>query len=485
MEPGDVSRRLETARLLRERGIQPYRKRFPRTHSAAEVVQRWDTLAEVAVAGRVKALRGHGKAVFADLVDDSGKIQIYLKADHLGGEKFDLLSLVDVGDIVGVRGSVFKTRRGEISVLVDDFEILTKALRDPPEKFHGLRDVELRYRRRYLDLAANPGVKANFALRSRIIRCIRNLLESRGFMEVETPMMQPVPGGALARPFVTHHNALDVELFLRVAPELYLKRLAVGGFEKIFEINRNFRNEGVSTKHNPEFTMLELYQAYADYNDMMELTEELVFSVVNEVCGGTTVEYQGSKLDFARPWKRITWLGAVKEYAGLEPELDAGAEELGALARGAGVQCDPGEKRGKILDRLFSTLVEPHLVQPVFILDYPVEISPLARRRDDQPLLTERFELYVHGFEVANAFSELTDPVEQKLRFEHQEELRRGGDAEAHAFDRDFLTALEYGLPPTGGLGIGMDRLVMLLTDSPSIRDVIFFPLLRPEQPRD
>ncbi|MEW6201813.1 MAG: lysine--tRNA ligase [bacterium] len=477
-----ISRRLEKAEQLQQKGISPYKKVFSRTHTNSFLLENWEKLAEtqIAAAGRIKAIRTHGKAVFADLIDETSKIQLYIKQDIIGDEKFEDLALLDIGDIIGVNGKVFKTRRGEVSVLVDDYIILTKTLRDLPEKFHGLRDSELRNRQRYLDLIANPEVKEKFHLRIKIIQYIRNFLTERGFLEVETPMMQPIPGGALARPFCTHHNALDIDLYLRVAPELYLKRLVVGGFEKIFEINRNFRNEGVSTRHNPEFTMLELYQAYADYNHMMELTEEMLHGAAHQLLGAATIEYQGTELDFARPWKRITWLDTLKEFGGITLNPDASEAQLAQICQQKNIPCEQGETKGKILDRLFKELVEPNLIQPTFVIDYPTEISPLARQRDDDPLLTERFELYINSFEVANAFSELTDPVEQEKRFLHQEELRRQGETEAHAIDHDFLTALEHGMPPTGGLGIGIDRLVMIFTNSTSIRDVIFFPLLRP-----
>ncbi len=479
--------RLEKIERLKALGASAYAKNYARTHTAAQVNASFDALEasgeKVSVAGRMKTVRKMGKASFADIYDDSGKIQAYFKVDNLGEQKYEIFKLIDIGDIIGVTGQVFKTRTGEITVVADDVTVLTKSLRELPEKFHGLRDVEIRYRQRYLDLIANPDVKKVFETRIGILRRAREFLHGRGFSEVETPMMQAVPGGASARPFITHHNALDIDLYLRVAPELYLKRLSVGGFERIFEINRNFRNEGISTKHNPEFTMLELYQAYTDYHGMMEITEALIADAAQTVLGTTKATYQGKELDFTPPWKRISWLDSFKQFAGLEIDLNAAdAAALGAVCKSRGIEFDPSSNAGQLMDKLFGELVEPHLVQPTFVFDYPTEISPLACQRDDNPLLTERFELFINSFEVANAFTELRDPMEQLRRLEHQQSLRDSGDAEAHPIDHDFVRALQYGFPPTGGLGIGIDRLVMLLTDSPSIRDVIFFPLLRPEE---
>lgn len=485
MERDEIYRqRLETAERLRGAGTQPYKKKYERTHTAAEIAANFDAISAaetvVSVAGRVTALRNMGKAAFFDVLDGSGRVQAYIKKNAVAEEKFELFGSVDIGDIVGVKGRVFKTRTGEITVQADDFDLLTKSLSALPEKWHGLRDVEIRYRRRYLDLIANPEVKECFLRRIKMIRAMRDHLHDMGFLEVETPMMQALPGGALARPFVTHHNALDIDLYMRVAPELYLKRLAVGGFEKIFEINRNFRNEGISTRHNPEFTMMELYLAYADYHDMMDLTENLIEHAVEQTTGSTTLNYQGTELNFARPWKRMTWLGSIKEFGGPEIDLTADRDTLAALLKEYKIELEPNATKSALLEKTFDTFVEHKLIQPTFIHDYPTEISPLARQRDDDLLLTERFELYIHGFELANAFSELTDPVEQLRRFERQQADRDCGDDTAHAADFDFVAALEHGLPPTGGLGIGIDRLAMLVTDSPSIRDVIFFPLLRP-----
>ncbi len=487
METDDLkTQRYEKIERLKELGAQPYARIYDRTHECSDIVENWEKLAKneesVSAAGRLITIRNMGKASFADMVDGSGRVQVYFKKNKLPEGKYDIFKLLDIGDIIGVKGQVFKTRTGEITIFVEDFSLLTKSLRELPEKFHGLRDVEIRYRQRYVDLIANREVKKLFETRMKIIRHIRNFLADRDFLEVETPMMQSKPGGAAARPFTTHHNALDMDLYMRVAPELYLKRLAVGGFERIFEINRNFRNEGVSTKHNPEFTMLELYQAYADYNDMMDITEALVADTVQAVHGTLKITYQDQELDFTPPWTRIKWFDAFREIGGVDISVSVTKDELLGICEEKNISMDTSLNMGQIIDKLFGLTVEEKLVQPTFVYDYPTEISPLARQHDDAPELTERFELFVSAFEVANAFTELTDPTEQMRRFEHQQELRDAGDEEAHEIDHDFIRALQYGLPPTGGLGIGIDRLVMLLTDSPTIRDVIFFPLLRPEK---
>lgn len=495
MEKDEIfTQRLEKAQRLRELGLNPYQKKFERTHTADQVTADPESLAEVevAMAGRIKAIRLMGKASFADLHDATGKIQLYFKADAVGAEAYERLDLVDLGDILGARGTVFRTRRGEITLMVKEYTILSKGLQTLPEKWHGLKDVEIRYRRRYVDLIANDEVRRAFEVRSRILQNIRSFLDTRCFIEVETPMMQPVPGGALAKPFITHHNALDIDLYLRIAPELYLKRLIVGGFERVFEINRNFRNEGISTRHNPEFTMMELYQAYADYHDMMEITESLISEIVNEAHGGPTLTYQGAELHFDRPWTRITWLDAFRKFANVPIADVPGADPVQLLIDAIRSGGSSGQKEklesalvnstpAKAVDKLFGLFVEPHLTQPTFVIDYPTAISPLARQRDDNPALVERFELYISNFEIANAFSELTDPEEQRRRFELQQAERETGDDEAHPIDSDYVLALQYGLPPCGGLGIGIDRLVMLLTDAASIRDVILFPLLKPQ----
>lgn len=470
---------------LEERGIPGYGGRFRRTHYSQEIIDQFDTLHEgpaVRVAGRIQGLRGHGKVGFVDLFDEQGRIQLYVQRDVLGPETYDeLYRRLDLGDIVGAEGQVMRTRRGEISIQVTRLTMLAKALRPLPEKWHGLKDVELRYRKRYLDLIVNRHVREVFVRRSRIITAVRQFLNDQGYLEVETPMLNLIPGGAAARPFITHHNALDTDLYLRIAPELYLKRLLVGGFEKVFEMGKNFRNEGISTKHNPEFTAVEVYKAYGDAEDMMQLTEELVSFVATQVLGTTQVTYQGHTIDLKPPWPRLPMLEAVRRYAGINLEGVEDVQEAAGLARSVGVEIPPGASLGEIITETFEATVEPHLIQPVFIVDYPVDVSPLAKRRADAPHLTERFEPYVVGWELGNGFSELNDPIDQRERFERQMAKRAAGDEEAHMLDEDFLEALEYGMPPAGGLGIGIDRLVMLLTDSVSIRDVLLFPHMRPK----
>ena len=476
------ARRNKLEQLIQER-IDPYGGRFVRTHTAKEILDNFEEIEgkSVVLAGRIIAKRGHGKAGFANLQDLSGVIQIYGRLDDLGDEKYKLFQKLDIGDIVGVEGTVFKTRKGEVTIALKDISMLSKSLRPLPEKWHGLKDIDLRYRQRYVDLIVNPDVRNTFIVRSRVIRSIRDFLNERGFLEVETPMMHPIAGGAAARPFVTHHNALDMDLFLRIAPELYLKRLLVGGFEKVYEINRNFRNEGISTRHNPEFTMLELYQAYADYTDMMNLTEELISSVSKEVLGTTSVHYMGNDIKLDAPWTRMTMLEAIEKYSEVDFS-DMDFDEAKSKAEELGIEVDECKTTGDVLNEVFEQKVEPNLIQPTFIMDYPVEISPLAKRKKDNPKLTYRFELFIFGCEVANAFSELNDPIEQKKRFLEQLKKRQAGDEEAHVMDEDYIRALEYGMPPAGGLGIGIDRLVMLFTNSPSIRDVILFPLMKPEK---
>ncbi len=480
-----ISLRMEKAEELRKMGIDPYGDKFQTDTKAAEITDHFEEMENktVRLAGRLMSRREHGKAAFADLQDRSGKIQIYFRENDLGEKNYDVfVRLLDTGDIIGIEGNVFKTRRGEITVAVKDFVVLTKTLRPLPEKWHGLKDVDLRYRQRYLDLIVNPEVRDVFVKRTEMIRSIRQYLDREGYLEVETPMMQPIAGGAAARPFVTHHNALDMKMYLRIAPELYLKRLIVGGFEKVYEINRNFRNEGISTKHNPEFTMLELYQAFADYQDMMCLAENLISHTAEEVLGTTKIEYQGTEIDLEPPYERISMLDAVKKYTGLDflsVETDKQARQA---ALDLGVYAEEGSTRAQVLDEIWDELVEKHLVQPTFVLDYPTEISPLAKKNQDDPRLTYRFELFIYGREMVNAFSELNDPLDQRNRFEQQVKQREKGDDEAHQMDEDYIRALEYGLPPTGGMGIGIDRLVMMLTDSASIRDVILFPQMRPKE---
>ncbi|HEX6200884.1 MAG TPA: lysine--tRNA ligase, partial [Thermoanaerobaculia bacterium] len=441
--------------------------------------------ATLRVPGRIRALRGHGKLVFADLSDGAGKVQLFIRKNRLPETALAVVDNLDLGDLVGAAGTVMRTRHGELSLAVDDLVLLAKAVRPLPEKWHGLADVEARYRQRYLDLAVNPESRRVFEVRAALVRGIRRFLEERGFLEVETPMMQPIAGGATARPFVTHHNALDLDLFLRVAPELYLKRLLVGGLHRVYEINRNFRNEGISTQHNPEFTMLELYQAYGDYDDMMEITEAMISGLAAEVLGRTEIEWKGETLDLARPWPRYSMKEAVTRFAGIPAERLETAATLAEELAARGIALPPGGAYGHLLMELFEETVEERLSGPVFITGHPVEVSPLAKVDREDPRFTERFELYLGGMEIANAFSELNDPDVQAARFEDQLAARAAGDEEAHRFDADYIRALEQGMPPAGGLGIGIDRLTMLLTGSPSIRDVILFPLLRPEEPQD
>jgi lysyl-tRNA synthetase class 2 len=434
------------------------------------------------VAGRIIALRKFGKASFLHIQDESSRIQVYVKKEVVGEELYTQFKKWDIGDIVGFKGKLFRTKTGELTIQADQIRLITKSLRPLPEKWHGLTDVEIRYRQRYVDLIVNPEVRETFRKRIEIIRLLREFLSNRGFLEVETPMMQAVPGGATAKPFKTHHKALDMDLYLRIAPELYLKRLLVGGFEKVFEINRNFRNEGLSTRHNPEFTMLEFYQAYATYNDLMDLTEEMISWLTEEVNGSMEVTYQGQAVNLAPPWKRYTMDEALIEVAGLDPQLLNDPEALIKLAKESDIELEPQAGAGKAKTELFELLVEEKLIDPTFITEYPTEVSPLARRNEKNPQVTDRFELYITGREIANAFSELNDPVDQKKRFEKQIS-ERGSDEEIHpVLDEDYVRALEYGLPAAAGEGIGIDRLVMLLTDSPSIRDVIFFPHLKAEK---
>ena len=481
--------RLQKLDELAREGIDPFPSTFHVSHPIQELTSAYGPadegrLAEtpaITVAGRILSLRGHGKASFAHIQDRSGKIQVYVRQDGVGESAYGLFKRLDVGDFLGVEGRLFRTRTGELTVQAARLTLLAKSLRPLPDKWHGLSDVEVRYRQRYVDLIANPGVADLFRCRARIIAELRRFFDARGFLEVETPMMQSIPGGAAARPFVTHHNALDLDLYLRIAPELYLKRCVVGGLERVYEINRNFRNEGLSTHHNPEFTMLEFYQAYADYRDLMALTEELLSQVVLAACGSDRVTYQGHEISFAPPWPRLAVEQALVALGGLSAGEVKTAEGLRGAAAKRGIPVQPDWGWAKLLMELFEAVGEGKCVQPTFITDFPAELSPLAKARPDDPRYVQRFELYIAGLEVANAYTELNDPREQRRRFEAQARAREAGDEEAQYVDDDFLRALEYGLPPTAGEGIGIDRLVMLLTDSPSIRDVILFPLLRPE----
>ncbi len=484
--------RLAKLARFRERGSNPFAYRFTRTHTLGEARAAFEAAEaaaadgeeagiEATLAGRLVAYRDGGKSVFADLRDETGRIQVWFGKKQVGEEHFEAVKDLDLGDIVGVSGRVTRTRRGEITCFVESFELLTKSLRAAGEKYHGLKDVETRYRQRYMDLVANPEVLDTFKTRMRILTLMRAWLQAQGYYEVETPMLHPIPGGATARPFITHHNTYDTDMYLRVAPELYLKKLIVGGFHGVFEINRCFRNEGVDTRHNPEFTTMELYVAYQDYMDMMDATEEMLVYIFEQITGGTTFDYQGETIDFARPWKRLTLFEAIREYAGIDLEPISTRHEAARLAGEAGVEVDPAMGYGKIVDEVMSVRVQPHLVQPTFLYDYPLEISPLAKKHRNDPRLTERFQPFVGRLEIGNAFSELNDPIDQRERFLEQVRLREAGDDEAQYLDEDYITALEVGMPPCAGLGIGIDRLAMLLTDSASIREVILFPQLRPQ----
>jgi lysyl-tRNA synthetase class 2 len=483
--------RIKKLELLREAGVAPYGSRFEVKDRAGQLLalhgEKTKEILErekvsCTIAGRVVALRRFGKAGFVVLQDGSDRLQVYLKKDLLSEQAYTAVEQLDLGDWIGVTGTLFRTKTNEFTVEVHHVTFLSKALRPLPEKWHGLTDVETRYRQRYVDLIANPRVHEIFSTRSRIITGIRTFLLERGFLEVETPMMHPIPGGATAKPFVTHHNALGVDLYLRIAPELYLKRLIVGGFPRVFEINRNFRNEGISTIHNPEFTMLEFYVSYADYQDLITLTEELISTLARQILGKIVIPYQGNEIDLTPPWRRWSYRQAVLEVNNLDPSVFHDREKALAAAQQLNVPVDPKASLFTIVNEIFEETVEPSLQQPTFITDYPIEISPLARRKDTDPSLTDRFELYIAGREIANAFSELNDPLDQRERFEGQAAQREAGDEEAHLVDEDFLRALEFGMPPTAGEGIGIDRLIMLFTDQASIRDVVLFPQLRPEK---
>ncbi len=476
--------RLDKLRRLEDAGETPYKYAFTRTHTIPEARSAFEESERegivVKVAGRILTVRKHGKSSFADIKDGFGTIQLFFSLKELGEDRFELLSELDIGDFVGAEGELFRTRTGEVTVKVSEWELLSKSLRALPAKWHGLADVETRYRQRYLDLIANPEVFELFRKRSRIIGSVRAFLEGEGFLEVATPMLQPIPGGATARPFVTHHNAYDRDLYLRIAPELYLKRLLVGGFEKVYELGRTFRNEGVSTRHNPEFTILEVYQAYVDYNDIMDLTERLIVHVARETMGTLSFEYQGRQVNLEPPWQRVPLYEAIARDSGIDFSGIDGDDTAKRAARDHGIDVPDSAGYGKVVDEVMKTKVVPNLTQPAFLYDYPIEISPLAKTKRGNPRLTERFQAFIAGLEMGNAFSELNDSVEQTERFAMQAAQRDAGDDEAQRLDTDFVTALEHGMPPAGGLGIGIDRLVMLLTDSASIRDVVLFPQLRP-----
>lgn len=485
-----VQKRYEKVEALKRNGVSLYPNDFRVSHTIGgilSVVQAApDTLTEQGpffdIAGRLMAINHFGKAAFVRVRDRSGQLQAYVRRDRIGEAAFALFKQLDIGDFVGLRGTLFQTRTGEWTLLCDSLRLLSKALRPLPEKFHGLKDPEKRYRQRYVDLVMNAEVRELFSRRSRMIQEIRSFFLEREFLEVETPMMQPIPGGAEATPFKTHHQALGMELYLRIAPELYLKRLVVGGFERVFEINRNFRNEGISTQHNPEFTMLEFYQAYATYSDLMELTEELLARVATAVTGSASVGYQGQQIGFGGRWRRLALYDALVEIGDIPRGILHDRERLLELAAQRQVTVTKTGKLGKVITKLFDALVQPHLIQPTFITGYPAEVSPLSRRSDQTPDLTERFELFIGGREIANGFSELNDPMDQRARFLQQVSERAAGDAEAHWMDEDYIEALEYGMPPTAGEGIGIDRLAMLLTDAPSIREVILFPHMKPRE---
>ncbi len=502
-----IQQRKKKLQAIVDLGYEAYPRKYDVTHTIPQIVAEYGALSaeelaarkiSVRVAGRVMTIRPHGKAGFAHLAGGGKRLQIYVRLDAVGERDFELYKLLDIGDLIGVEGYLFRTRTGELTIHAERLQFLAKAVLPLPEKWHGLTDVEIRYRQRYLDLMVNEEVRTVFERRGKLVRAIRDFLEAEGYLEVETPMMQPLAGGAMARPFITHHNALDIDLFLRIAPELYLKRLIVGGLDRVYEINRNFRNEGISTQHNPEFTMLEFYQAYADYHDMIALTERLLRRVAEAVLGSVEFDYGGQRISFAK-FERLTMKEAVLRYWPSEvdgltaPELDdyqALADRVPSLNqwllhRGVTpitAQTVQDKRSGELLALFFELVAEEHLIQPTFIVDYPLEVSPLSKQKPDNPNFVERFELYIGGMEIANAFSELNDPEEQRNRFQYQQNLREKGDLTAHAIDEDYIRALSYGMPPTGGEGIGIDRLTMLLTNSRSIRDVILFPLLRPEK---
>lgn len=476
--------RIDKMHKIEEHGWKPFGYRFLYTHRAADIAAQFDELSEketeVKMAGRIMAIRGHGKTCFMDMQDKTGRIQVYVRKDVIGEENYALIKLMDIGDTVGITGTAFRTHMGELSIKANSVEMLSKSLRPLPEKWHGLKDVETRYRKRYVDLIVNPEVRDTFVKRSQIIRSVREVLDSHDFLEVETPILNTIAGGAAARPFISYHNALDMQVYMRIAPELYLKRLIVGGMDRVYEMGRVFRNEGIDNRHNPEFTSVEIYQAFADYRDMMDLTEEVVVKTAEKVLGTTTINYEGTTIELASPWKRMSMIEAVKEYSGKDFTNVTNLEEARAIAKELNVAVEPSFGIGKIINACFEEYVEDKLIQPTFITGHPKEISPLAKSNPENPEITDRFEAYIYGREICNGFTELNDPIDQKERFLKQVEERANGDEEANMMDEDFVNALEYGLPPTGGLGIGIDRLVMFLTNSSTIRDVLFFPTMKP-----
>ncbi|HOH89189.1 MAG TPA: lysine--tRNA ligase [Bacillota bacterium] len=480
--------RREKLEQLKEMGRNPFEiLKYDQTHHSKDIKDNFEEMEgkDVSIAGRIMSFRDMGKASFCDIQDRYGRIQAYIKQDELGEEEYKIFKTYDIGDIVGIKGFVFKTKRGEISVHAKQVTLLCKSLQPLPEKWHGLKDTEIRYRQRYVDLIVNEDVRETFYKRTKIIKAIREFLDARDFIEVDTPILATIASGAAARPFITHSNALDIDLYLRIATELYLKRLIVGGFERVYEMGKDFRNEGIDVRHNPEFTMIELYQAYADYNDMMEITENLIAYCAEKVLGTTKINYQGTELDLTPPWNRMTMVEAVKKYSGVDFNEIKSDEEARETAKKLKVLDELKKKlkdctKGDILNAVFEAYVEEHLIQPTFILDYPVEISPLTKKKNDDPTMTERFEAFIFAREIANAYSELNDPIDQKERFEQQANDKELGDEEAYATDDDFVNSLEIGMPPTGGLGIGVDRIIMFLTDSYSIRDIILFPTMKP-----
>ena len=479
-----MQNRIDKMHKIEEHGWRPFGRRFEWTHRSADVKEQFETLAEaeaeVKMAGRVMAIRGHGKTCFMDMQDKTGRMQLYVRKDVLGEEDYSLVKMMDIGDTIGVTGIPFRTHMGEVSIKVVKMEMLSKSLRPLPEKWHGLKDIETRYRQRYVDLIVNPEVRDTFVKRSQIIRSVREVLDSHDFLEVETPILNTIAGGAAARPFISYHNALDMQVYMRIAPELYLKRLIVGGMDRVYELGRVFRNEGIDNRHNPEFTSVEIYQAFADYRDMMDLTEEVVVKTAMKVLVTTKITYEGVEIELSSPWKRISMIDAVKEYSGKDFTNVTDLEEARAMAKELNVPVEPSFGIGKIINACFEEYVEDKLIQPTFITGHPKEISPLAKSNPENPEITDRFEAYIYGREICNGFTELNDPIDQRERFLKQVEERANGDEEANMMDEDFVNALEYGLPPTGGLGIGIDRLVMFLTDSSTIRDVLFFPTMKP-----